>query len=456
MSLARLRGLALGSRVERLSRRAISLWPYARRLGGDFWQFYDYLQEAQHHSPDRLREEQFRALTGTVAWVYERSGFYRRLWDAHGVGPRDLRAPEDLARFPVVTRDDLFHATELDVPSKGRMVTSTSGTTGTPFRFWTDRRSASLELAAIFHQWSRAGFRPGDLRVELRGFQLEPIVEYPDHAMVRFSVVNMEAHLDAMVAYLNRRRVPFLHGYPSAISKFSGLLQDRGIELEYPVRGVFLASEAVYDGQVEAIEQVLAPEHVIAHFGTAERVVLGAWCERARTYHFLDPYGVFEQGRDGEIIGTSLIVRATPFVRYRLSDVAQDVSTAPCPACGRGYSPVVGSIAGRLEDYLVTERGEAIPPAVVTFAFKGLRAIRACQLVQRIDRSIVVRCVVAAGSADVVEGERAQLRNELQRLLGTSIPVSFEEVEEIAPTASGKVKWIVSEIHGAAIHRDAA
>jgi phenylacetate-CoA ligase len=435
--------------LEGVYRRAVSLWPYARRLGGDFWRFYDHLQAAQHASPDRLRDEQFRALGDTLRWAYGRSGFYRRLWDAHGVSPADVRAPGDLARLPVVGRGDLFGAAELDVPARGRVLTSTSGTSGTPFQFWTDRRSSSMELAAIFHQWSRAGFAPGDWRVEMRGFQTEPVVELPDHNVLRLSVVNMAAHVDEMVEVLNRRRIPYLHGYPSALAKFATLLRERGRTLDYPVRGVFLASEAVYDWQVQRIAAVLRPETFIAHFGTAERVVLGAWCEHARAYHFLDPYGVFEQGPAGEIIGTSLIARATPFVRYRLNDVALDVSRAPCPACGRAYTPVVGRIAGRLEDYLVTERGETVPPAVATFPFKHLHAIQATQVVQRADRSVVLRCVFGDADGARAEADRETLRRGMRDMLGASIPVRFEEVDEIPLTPAGKMRWIVSEVAGA-------
>jgi phenylacetate-coenzyme A ligase PaaK-like adenylate-forming protein len=440
--------------LEGVYRRAVSLWPYARRLGGDFWGFYDHLEQAQFLPPERLREAQFAALGGELRWAYTHSGFYRRLWDAHGVGPGDVRTPEDLARLPVVDRDQMFAAHDLSVPMARRVLTSTSGTSGTPFQFWTDRRSASLELAAIFHQWSRAGFAPGDERVELRGFQVQPIVEIPDHNVVRLSVVNMEAHLETLLSCLNRRRIPYLHGYPSALSKLAGLMRERGRTLDYEVQGVFLASEAVYDWQVDRITEVFAPRHIIAHFGTAERVVLGAWCEHARVYHFLDPYGVFEQGPAGEIIGTSLINRATPFVRYRLNDVVLDAANEPCAACGRGYTPVVRRIGGRLEDYLVTERGELVPPAVVTFPFKHLRVIQATQMVQRADRSVLLRCVFGSAPAAAADSDRETLRRGLRDMLGASIRVSFEDVDEIPTTSAGKVRWIVSEVAGAEIKGD--
>jgi phenylacetate-CoA ligase len=98
-----------------------------------------------------------------------------------------------------------------------------------------------------------------------------------------------------------------------------------------------------------------------------------------------------------------------------------------------------------MEDYLVDHKGELVPPAVVTFPFKTLRFIRAAQVYQEADRAVVLRCVQSAGPADEVEAERAVLRANFGRLLGPSIPVRFEAVDELPLTSAGKFRWIVSE-----------
>jgi phenylacetate-CoA ligase len=106
---------------------------------------------------------------------------------------------------------------------------------------------------------------------------------------------------------------------------------------------------------------------------------------------------------------------------------------------------VVERVAGRLEDYLVTQKGELVPPAVVTFPFKSLRFVRAAQVYQEADRGIVLRCVQAPGAAHEVEAEHAALARDFRRMLGDSTPVRFEAVDELPLTAAGKLRWIVSE-----------
>ncbi|HEX5870822.1 MAG TPA: hypothetical protein VFY65_10420, partial [Longimicrobium sp.] len=330
---------------ETLVRRVVALWPYAWRQEPAFWEFYRLLEETQHLPPGRLAEMQFERVQSMLHWAYERSGFYRRLYDEHGVHPREIQSPDDFARrIPAVERAQLAAAPDLQVPMPRAIAASTSGTSGTAFQFTVDRPGYAMEQAAIFHQWARAGFRPGDLRVELRGFQVEPVRHYPDHGVVRLSVVNMEAHLPRMVRLIDRMGIRFLHGYPSALAKLALLMRDRGLQLARPPRGVLLASENVFDWQTEIIDEVLAPETLMAHYGQAEKVVLGGWCEHRRAYHFLPLYGMLEQGAAGEVIGTGLINRATPVIRYRLTDVLLDRSDAPCPSCGRGLTPVVERI----------------------------------------------------------------------------------------------------------------
>jgi phenylacetate-CoA ligase len=443
---AMVRAVKSSPALEQLYRRAVAVVPYGWRQGSAFWDFYRLLERTQHLPPERLAEMQFERVQQMLRWAYGHSGFYRRLYDAHGVHPRDIRTPDDFAaRIPVVDRDLLAAAPDLRVPMRGAIAASTSGTSGSPFEFTVDRKGNAMEQAAIFHQWARAGYRPGDLRVELRGFQVAPVYRSPDHRVVRLSVVNMEAHLPQMVALMDRLGARFLHGYPSALAKLAVLMRERGLRLARPPRGVLLASENVYDWQTEVIDEVIAPRTLMAHYGQAEKVVLGAWCEERRAYHFLPLYGMLEQGPAGEVIGTGLVNRATPVIRYRLNDVLLDRSDAPCPSCGRGLTPLVERIGGRMEDYLVDHKGELVPPAVVTFPFKHLRYIRQAQVVQQADRAIVLRCVQADGPAEGVEAERATLRENFGRMLGHSIPVRFERVDEIPLTAACKFRWIVSE-----------
>jgi phenylacetate-CoA ligase len=59
-----------------------------------------------------------------LSYVYEKSSFYKELFEAHGIGPEDIRSLADLTRLPFTPRSPpcamrlppLFHETGPDPP----------------------------------------------------------------------------------------------------------------------------------------------------------------------------------------------------------------------------------------------------------------------------------------------------------------------------------------------------
>jgi len=421
--------------------------PYQRQMKKAFRDYYRFLEEAQYYSADRLKELQFEKLLQTLHYAYSNSPFYKNLYDEHGVNIKSIKSFGDFKKqIPLVKKDMLKNAGDLTVVSERLDIATTSGTSGSPFQFYTDLVGNEINKAAIYHQWAQAGFYPHDKRIEIRGIQSAPIAKVPGENVFRFSAVNMRDNIKEMIRFMNDSRIKYIHGYPSAIAKLCLLLRDNKLAVDYQIKGVFLASENVYEWQVDIINDCLMPENIIAHYGCAERIALGSWCKTNKVYHFNPLYGYLEKGELGNVIGTGFINKATPFIRYQMNDMLLDWSDSPCPECGRGYTPLVTKIGGRLEDYLVDEKDELIPPAVVTFPFKNLKVITSVQIVQTKDKDVILNCIVNKnGNGLVLEKEKNKLSFEFKKLLGQSIDIHFNEVDEIKLTDSFKFKWIVSE-----------
>jgi phenylacetate-CoA ligase len=434
------------SNIEYMARKIRNIRPLHKRLSKDFWDFYNLLDTTQYYDKNQLQELQFTLLKETIENAYNNSGFYRNLYDEYGVKIGDIQSFEDFKKYvPIVNKQMLRTAKNLTISSSQMYKITTSGTSGSPFQFYGDKSSIEKELAGIYHQWSRIGFTLADRRVEMRGFQVKPICEYPDINITRFSIVNMDNHIKSMVDYINKSKIQYIHGYPSAIAKFAGLLKEHSLIIEHQIKGVMLASENVYSWQIERIKDGIEPQKIISHYGNSEQVVLGAWCEHSDCYHFLPLYGLLEQGDNKEIIGTGFLNRVTPFIRYQMNDILADYSEASCDCCGRGYMPIVKQIGGRLEDYLTDEKGELIPPAVVTFPFKSLQVMKEVQVIQKKNRNILLRYVIANKDELALVMEKNKLIQGFQILLGTSIKVYFEEASSIKLTDACKFKWIISE-----------
>lgn len=433
--------------MENTARSLRNIRPLTKRLSGHFWDYYTLLNETQYYEPQYMLEMQFELLKKTLTHAYSHSQFYKELYDQYGVNLSQIQSFEDFKRqIPITDKSLLKNAGNLSVKVPDMYKITTSGTSGESFQFYGNKESREKELAAIYHQWSRAGFTPESYRIEMRGFQIEPIIEYPDLNLTRFSIVNMNNHIKKMVDYIYKGKIAYLHGYPSAVAKFAALLNENALRLISPIKGVLLASENIYEWQIKQIENYIKPDKIIAHYGNAEQVALGAWCEANRSYHFLPLYGYVEKGVNGELIGTGFLNTTTPFIRYKMNDIVMDWAEEVCPECGRSYTPVIKQIGGRLEDYLVNERDELIPPAVVTFPFKNLLAIQEVQIIQRGNKDIVFRyTVIANNKEDDLQMDKLELVKGFRTILGETINISFEKVTSIKLTDACKFKWIISE-----------
>lgn len=433
---------------------AYGLIPVKYRYGKEFWDTYHFLKESQWWSREKLEEYQMQQLSQLLHHAYQNVPYYRQMLDERGLKPKDIQNLDDLKKIPYLTKD-VLKARGKDLlainfsPSELRM-SHTSGTTGKPLQFFEDPLTSEKEWAFICHQWSRVGYKPGELRVELRGpVQREkPIWCDPALRVLRLSPL-IESKEQAAY-YLQKIRsvgARFLHGYPGAIASFAYAIKKYGLAVPFSLKAILFASEVVYPWQRELVQEVFQCR-VFSHYGMAEKVVLASKCEHTNNYHCIPQYGVTEIDPDTkEIIGTGFLNYATPFIRYRTTDIASTPISTSCDKCGRHYYPVFPNVEGRLEDFIVTPQGALVSPAVITHPFKDLTTIKDTQVVQKDVNLIIVRAVPnEASDSEALQTELSQLCQDLRAIIGETVQVRWEIVDEIERSSSGKFKWIMSEV----------
>ena len=449
-------------RVEALARKLISIYPLSARLGSPFWNWYAFLEESETWSPSQLLEYQFQQLRTLLQHLAKNSPFYaKRMGD---LKIETVRSLADLqSALPPVSRKE-FAANFHDIQSrefrqKECYSSATSGTTGSPLQFFHRKENRMREWAAICHQWKRVGYDPvRSRRAEFRGLTRQGSLfqDFPEQNMVRMSILALRAeNLPRMAEVIRSRQVDFFHGYPSAIYLLAQTVQRSGIRFPQP-KSILLASEMVYDFQLEQIQAAFPSSKLFAHYGCAECTVLGAWCEHRRVYHILPQYSIVEaDASNGEILGTNLYNDVNGFVRYRMTDAAGGVEISPCSACQRPYVPIVTGLDGRQEDYLYSPEIGWIAPAIVTYPLKHLHNITELQFVQESPSSLILNYSLRPGAtADMVTKELDEIETGLRGLIGNSIALTTIQVDEIPRGPTGKFKWIVSRLDPASIGCD--
>ncbi len=435
--------------------------PSRLRLKKVFWETYNFLQESQWWDEGRLREYQQRVLAGLLEHAYVNVPFYRKVFNSIGLLPSDIEDVEDLKALPMTSKDLLRRRIE-DFLSEGcdikRMnVVTTSGTTGKSVSLYEPHDVRYKEFAFICHQWSRVGYSPGELRVEIRGqiftdrrYQYNPV----ENAVRLSPLIDSRHTAEYYLDKINSMGARFIHGYPGAISSLAFAVRKYGIKIPFRLKAVLFASENVYPWQRQLVNEVFDCR-VYSHYGMAEKVCLAGECERSNTYHFVPQYGVTEiDERTGEIIATGFLNRAVPLLRYRTGDLASHPWKISCDECHRDYYPIIDRLEGRVGDVIFNKDGIPVSPVVLARPFKDLKHLQETQLVQFEPGRLLVKAVPAsyAQLKDCMD-ELEEVVFKLKVLLGQEVVIDHEIVEGIERTGSGKFCWIISHC-GDEIMRD--
>jgi phenylacetate-CoA ligase len=127
-----------------------------------------------------------------------------------------------------------------------------------------------------------------------------------------------------------------------------------------------------------------------------------------------------------------------PLIRYKLDDVAVPIDEE-C-SCGVRL-PLLNSVEGRLNDFLIATDGRRIPPSrFYPFPFDDYIGIRQFKVTQIRSDRLVVQLAVEKDLFDFSRLEKARLK--IQELFGVDMQVRFDIVEKIEMDKAGKMRPI--------------
>lgn len=439
-------------KIVETARKLIAFVPLSIRLGKEFWVWYAFFEESEQWNRTQIYEYQITTLHRLLNELSATSNFYKKRLS--GININDINTIEEFqVKVPTLSRQefiDNYSEIRSKLWKKQNLVQSqTSGTTGMALQFYHTAQDAMREWAAICHQWKRVGYDPAtSRRAEFRGLTTPgKIVEFfPEQNMIRCSVLHLKAeHLRYYADEIRKAQIGFYHGYPSALYLVAREICISGIDFPQP-QAILLASEQVYDWQVDQIKQAFPNAKLFAHYGCAERTVLAGWCETTQIYHILPQYSIFEvDQKTSEVIGTNLFNTVNGFVRYKMTDHILSYHPDVCSHCSRPYTPLV-TLCGRTEDYLYSPQNGWIPPAIVTYPLKSLKTIHEIQFLQK--KRDEIRVLYTADQKDLIKikKELAIIKTGLHELFGKDMNIVFEKVETFSRSQSGKYKWIICDL----------
>lgn len=336
---------------------------------------------------------------------------------------------------------------------------TTGGTTGNQLHFFVDDVSQAVENAFQHRLWRRVGYSPRKRRVTFRGVPFpnrKPGIYWqhnPIYNELQFSPFHMsDSTLGAYVEQIVRFRPEYIYGYPSAIDLLSEFVLREGLRDRLPrFRAALLISEGVGIDQRRRIETALRTR-VFSFYGHSERVLMGGECEANSSYHHFPDYGILElvdesgeactrEGQRGELVGTGLLNRSLPLIRYRTGDLANRCESH-CE-CGRQWDRFT-DVEGRWrQEMVVGTGGTRISLAALNMHGSLLDRVVRYQYFQDQPGICEFRVLPAPGftPADAAAIERA-----FAAKVGGALQLRVRVVDEIRLTARGKLKLLDSRL----------
>jgi phenylacetate-CoA ligase len=431
------------------------------RLGGDFPRLLADAEARSFWARDEVRAFRDARLRAFIRHCFENVPFYRLRFEEARIDPDAIAGLDDLVGLPLLTKDEARErVSELAAngsPRHERKIVHTSGTTGGGLRFATSLRAIREQWAVWWRYRHWHGIRRGTWCAHFAGRSIVPAEQqhppfwrynFPG-SQILFSGYHMSPqNLPSYVEELRRRRLPWIHGYPSLLALLAGHVLQSGAELGYRVKWVTTGAENLLPQQSQLIRRAFGIRPV-QHYGMAEAVANISECERG-ALHVDEDFAAVEFLPRGSgtyaVVGTNFTNPLTPLVRYEVGDL---VTLEPDRECGCGRSGrVVARVDGRREDYVVLKDGTRV--GRMDHVFKDLVNVREAQIRQQQPGELTIR-LVRLPAYD--EADERELLRETAKRLGDDTQVRLEYVERLERSATGKLRFVVSELPEGALEQ---
>jgi phenylacetate-CoA ligase len=393
-----------------------------------------------------------RRLRDIVSFAEKHVPLYRESFRKAGVTARDLRRLEDLAAFPLLTRDQVVAAYPDGIlsraPRPDDVVFRTSGTSGLFMQIAYDAAANDFLDAVYGRALFSVGYRPWD-RIAYFWWDAvpKPTRSYERLGLMKKHLIPVDPDPQKQVDAIAALDARVIYHFPSSLLLIARILERRPDPRIRPAL-------VVAHGELMTKEQRLEIERVFRcpvhdQYGAQEFNRMGWDCAHHDGFHqddesvhleFVGERGVVPDGEVGELVVTGLANELMPLIRYRIGDVGRRI-VEPC-RCGRGL-PRFALTEGRLDDVLDLPGGERIGPRTLAPRIESLRGFRQYRVVQTHPDRVQVSLVKEHDAGADVE---RQVHDIVSRTLGSAMHVEVRAVDDIPLSRRGKLRKIIRAI----------
>lgn len=425
--------------------------------------------EIEWEGERELKRIQSERLKNIIRYVVEKVPFYTNLFKKENIDVSKFSSLDDLKYLPFTTKSVLrehYPFSLFAVPlSDVKEIHASSGTTGkltvvgytrNDIKLWSEVMARSLLCAGvvkedIIHNAYGYGLFTGGLGVHYGALELGiPVIPVSTGGTKRQLMLIQDFKSTVLTC------TPSYSLCMAEEAKEMGIdPKDTSIRL-----GIFGAEPWTEEmrGEIEKEWNMVA----LDIYGLSEIIGPGVAMEcqgknglHIWADHFLpeviDPSTgeVLEEGKEGELVITTLTKEALPLIRYRTGDIVS-ITSEPCSFCGRTM-PRISKIKGRIDDMLIIRGVNVFPSQIESVLMNIPEVAPHYQIIltreKHLDRmEILVEVTEEVFSDEVKKLEELEKKvvSEIESILGISVKVRLVEPKSIE-RSMGKAKRVIDQ-----------
>ncbi len=421
----------------------------------------DQLEAIEKASVDELRGLQLERLKWSLSHAYNNVAFYKKQFDENNIHPSDLKSLDDLSKFPFTVKDDLrdnYPFGMFAVPREQVVrIHASSGTTGKPTVVGYTRNDVDTWATVVARSIRAAGGRSGDVCHVSYGYGL-----FTGGLGAHYGAEKLGCTVIPVSGGQTAKQVQLIMDFaariimvtPSYCLNIADELERQGVGPEQcPLQiGIFGAEPWTNEMRMQ-IEKRLGIDAVDI-YGLSEVIGPGVAQECVETKdgptiwedHFYpevinpDTGERVEDGRDGELVFTSLTKEAFPIIRYRTRDL-----TCLLPGTARPMRRF-NKITGRSDDMMIIRGVNVFPSQIeeIILQQNGMAPYYQIELTRIGNMDAIT--INAEALPGVSTDKRKEMANQVQKavkdFVGIAAPVIVHEAGQVV-RSEGKAQRII-------------
>jgi len=396
-----------------------------------------------------LLELQLERLQIVVNQAYSNVDFYRKRFDEARLSPDEIKTLDDLRRIPFTTRKDLLDnypygmfavplrdVVRLQFPLGMYGNPIVIGYTREDLKMWNELVARVMAAIGITeHDIIQVAFNYG---LFIGAVRFNQSAELIGAAVVPTSIASGEVQVKIMQDF----RSTVLTAAPSFAIHIMETMQKKGMDPKALSLKIGLFGAESWPEEVRQALENYFNIQAYEIFGVTELIEPGVAGEcmaknglHVFEDHFLpeiiDPNSgeVLGEGREGELVLTTLTNRAYPLLRYRTSDVTS-LTSQPC-SCGRTLARM--SKVLKRTDQMVCVRGINVFPEKVEEVLFGIEGVGpGYSLVPKgkmgMNHHLTIRVEASSGILQGREEAKTSLRQKIELAIRKAVGIGVEIV----------------------------